>query len=231
MFGVFDSTAQCRVLFEKGKYVKYIGISLLALFVNFFAYSKDTANSDGALKIPYKLIAEEGDSDIRVNDDIVTILATKGTDLYTNADGSNSNDNAPRIFFEPKSDFTFSAKVSANFTSPYDGGALFLYADKDNWGKLLFERFKNGDNGIASTVTRSTGDDAYHYSIDDNKVHLKIIRKNNTFTFLYSREGKQWSYLRSFSMDSVKAIKVGFIAQSPISQTHQVIFSNVEFKE
>tara|TARA_B100000809_G_scaffold46392_1_gene40799 strand:- start:1629 stop:1754 length:126 start_codon:yes stop_codon:yes gene_type:complete len=38
--------------------------------------------------------------------------------------------------------------VTEDLTTAYDGSALFIYADTDYWGKLLFERFKSGDNGI-----------------------------------------------------------------------------------
>mgnify|MGYP005992779119 CR=1 FL=1 len=201
------------------------------LFFSFFANSEEVNKNDGSLNIPYSLVTESYESDIIIDEANITILAKKGTDLYTNADGSNSNDNAPRVFFEPKSDFTLSAKVTADFTNAYDGGALFLYADTDNWGKLLFERFKSGDNGIASTVTRVTGDDAYHYLIENNYIYLKIVRENKQFSFHYSENGEKWSYLRSFSLASPKAIKVGFIAQSPIIKTHKVVYSNIIFKE
>jgi len=206
-------------------------IMICFLFLSLFANSDEVNKNDESLDIPYNLTTKSYESDIIIDEDKITILAKKGTDLYTNADGSSSNDNAPRIFFEPKSDFTLSAKVTANFTTAYDGGALFLYADTDNWGKLLFERFKSGDNGIASTVTRLTGDDAYHYLIEDNYIYLKIVRKNNKFSFHFSENGETWSYLRSFSLASSKAIKVGFIAQSPISKTHKVVYSNIIFKE
>jgi len=201
------------------------------LFLSLFANSEEISKNDGSLNIPYSLVTESYESDIIIDEANITILAKKGTDLYTNADGSNSNDNAPRVFFEPKSDFTLSAKVTADFTTAYDGGALFLYADTDNWGKLLFERFKSGDNGIASTITRLTGDDAYHYLVKNNYIYLKIVRKKNKFTFLYSESGEEWSYLRSFSLTTPKAIKVGFMAQSPISNTHKVVYSDILFKE
>ena len=200
-------------------------------FLSFVANAEEVIKNYGNLGIPYGLITESHESNIIINENKITILANKGTDLYTNSDGSNSTDNAPRLFFEPKSDFTFSAKVTANFTTAYDGGALYFYADTDNWGKLLFERFKSGNNGIASTVTRSTGDDAYHNLVENNEIHLRIARKNNKFTFFYSEDGDHWSYLRSFSLVSPKAIKVGFIAQSPISQKHKVVYSNILFEE
>jgi len=206
-------------------------ITSALFFLSLVANSKEIVKNYKDLGIPYQLVVESYESDIIVSEDKITILANKGTDLYTNSDGSSSTDNAPRVFFEPKSDFTFSAKVTADFTTSYDGGALFIYADTDKWGKLLFERFKTGDNGIASTVTHLTGDDAYHYLIENNEIYLKIVRKNNAFTFLYSKDGELWSYLRSFSLVSPKAVKVGFIAQSPISQIHKVVYSNIVFKE
>ncbi len=207
-------------------------VSVIGVFLfGFDADSKETIEGLRTLGIPYSLSAEHHKSDVVIDDDKITILANKGTDLYTNADGSSSNDTAPRVLFEPMSDFSLSAKVTANFNTAYDGGALFLYADAENWGKLLFERFKSGNNGIASTVTRLTGDDAYHYSIENNAVYLKIERKTNTVTFLYSKDGKQWSYLRSFNLASQANIKVGFIAQSPLSETHEVVYSNIVFEE
>ena len=80
-----------------------------------------------------------------------------------------------RIYFKTGADFIFSAKVNANFTKAYDGGAIFIYDDSKNWGKLLFERFKSGKNGIASTVTRSKGDDAYHITHDNNEMTMGSI--------------------------------------------------------
>ncbi|HCM47897.1 MAG TPA: hypothetical protein DIS98_10485 [Colwellia sp.] len=67
-------------------------------------------------------------------------------------------------------------------------------------------------------MTPLTGEDAYHYLVEKNYLYLKIVRKNNKFTFLYSEGGEQWSYLRSFSLTSTKAIKGRLIAQSPISK-------------
>jgi len=200
-------------------------------FVSLATNSEEFVEKGLTVGIPYNLISDVNKSNVYISDDNITVVAVKGSDLYTNSDGSTSTDNAPRLYFEPKSDFTFSAKVRANFTTAYDGGALFVYADKGNWGKLLFERFKSGNNGIASTVTKITGDDAYHNLITDNEIHLKIMRKKDTFTFFYSEDGKDWIYRRSFSFKSPKKIKVGFLAQSPISETHKVVYSDIQFKE
>ena len=193
--------------------------------------SEEVIKTPETLVIPYQWIIEAQESTITIGQDNITIIATKGTDLYTNSDGSISTDNAPRLYFEPKSDFIFSAKITANFTTAYDGGALYVYGDSDNWAKFLFERFKSGYNGIASTVTKNTGDDSYHNIVTNNQIYLKIARKNNTFTFFYSEDGENWLYRRSFSLPSTTPIKVGYIAQSPISKYHKVVYSNIQFTE
>ena len=198
---------------------------------SFIANADQTIENHDGLGIPYELISLANESTISFSEDKITILAKKGTDLYTNADGSSSADNAPRVFFQPKSDFTLSAKVTADFTKAYDGGALFVYADTDNWAKFLFERFKSGDNGIASTVTKTTGDDTYHNLVSDNEIYLRITRKDNSMTLFYSDDGQDWLYRRSFSLKSTKPIKVGFLAQSPISTSHKVVYSDIHFNQ
>ncbi len=201
-----------------------------AVIISFVA-AAEVFEMNESVGIPYELISEEHESNITIGDGEITIIAKKGTDLYTNADASNTTDNAPRLFFEPKSDFILSAKVTASFTTAYDGGAIFVYGGKERWGKLLFERFKSGDNGIASTVTEKTGDDAYHNIVMNNEIYLKIERKNDTFTFSYSEDAEHWLYRRSFNLIPPKQIKVGFIAQSPISEVHKVVYSNIRFEE
>jgi len=203
------------------------GLFCLSLFAN----GEQIAENPQALAIPYDLITESHQSNIIISDDIITIMAEKGTDLYTNSSGSSAIDNAPRIYFTPKADFSLSAKLNANFTSAYDGGALYVYSDSNNWAKLLFERFKSGENGIASTITKNFGDDAYHNLISNNEIYFKIVKKENTFTFYYSTNGEVWLYRRSFNLSSQASIKVGFIAQSPLSKTHQVEYSNIVFNE
>jgi regulation of enolase protein 1 (concanavalin A-like superfamily) len=81
--------------------------------------------------------------------------------------------NTPRLLFVSEGDFIFSAKVSAKFgETPYDGGALIVYADSKNGGKLLFEHFKSRKIGMAATVSKGSGGDAYHGTRDNNHQFL-----------------------------------------------------------
>ncbi|NQY63536.1 MAG: hypothetical protein HRT38_07330 [Alteromonadaceae bacterium] len=54
---------------------------------------------------------------------------------------------------------------------------MIVYANGQQWGKLLFERFKSGKNGIATTVSTMKGDDAYHGTRETSSQYLKIARQ------------------------------------------------------
>ena len=83
--------------------------------------------------MPYTISVNEQGRNISVKSNAITIIAKKGTDLFTNITGDKSADNSPRVLFEPKGDFIISAKVSTKFNAAYDGGALMVYAYGQQW--------------------------------------------------------------------------------------------------
>ncbi|MFT7558812.1 MAG: regulation of enolase protein 1 (concanavalin A-like superfamily) [Flavobacteriales bacterium] len=187
--------------------------------------------------IPYDQITYKAKSDIRIDSGDLWIDAIKGTDLWTSADGKDNNHELPRLLFEPKGDFIFSAKVTPDFNSAYDGGALILFGDGLHWAKLLFEQFKSGDTGVASTVSRGFGDDVYHGVVTAKSHYLKIVRRDKLIVFYRSDDGKSWHMLRNFGFGPGTGsgfegpISIGFSAQSPISEHHDVHFSDIRFEE
>ena len=56
-------------------------------FFSFVANSEEVVKSSENLDIPYNLTTEGYESDIIIGGNKITILAKKGTDLYTNVDG------------------------------------------------------------------------------------------------------------------------------------------------
>lgn len=164
-----------------------------------------------------------------INKDSLAITAIKGTDLYSSPDGKYAVDNIPSIRFQPQGDFTLSAKVAVKFTSAYDGAGLIVYSNKDTWAKVLFERFKSGKNGVASTVNKSSADDAYHLRTELTAMHIRLDYKSGTYSVYYSKNGKDWHYMRAFSLGERQDVHVGFFAQSPLSTEVEAIFTNIEF--
>lgn len=181
--------------------------------------------------IPYSLNTWDLESDHSIQDTKISITAVKGTDLYISPDGNTTIVNAPKIYFETSSDFSFSAKVFGDFLSSYDGGALFVYQDSTHWAKLLFEQFDSGKNGIGTLVTKTVSDDAHHDVFDQNSVYLRIIKSGTVFSFSWSENNLEWQSVRNFSLPYSDSFKVGFLSQSPIGQQLSVEFSDIKFSE
>jgi regulation of enolase protein 1 (concanavalin A-like superfamily) len=142
----------------------------------------------------------------------------------SNPDGKTSVNKVPNVTVSVESDFELQAHVSANFGDAYDGAGLLLMVDDNNWAKLMFERFKSGINGVASTVNSNGGDDAYHLRTDTDDLYLKAVNKGDVFTFYYSFNGEDWLYTRSFTLNKNDTLKVGIFAQSPLTGNMSAIF-------
>ena len=188
--------------------------ALLAAHAN----GSEVTLKDGKLAIdslPFTLEAQPELGAASVRNKALVLNAKKGTDLYANTDGTELTDRTPRVLFQPTGDFILSAKVTAAFKQPFDGGALIVYRDQANWAKLLFEIGKTGTAGISSTVAKGAGDDAHHGAREGSEVYLKVLRRKDMFVFYTSPDGKNWSMVRSFGMPAGAGIRVGFSAQSP----------------
>jgi len=179
--------------------------------------------------IPYEFQLDERTGEIELGSNQILINAPKGTDIFTDATGKVHADNAPRLLFEPTGDFDLSGHIKINLDAPYDGAGFSIYGDKNHWAKLIFERFKDGRIGVASTVVNHTGDDAYHGFFEPTEIYLKLIRRGHAYGLSTSPDGEVWSYKRSFSLDLKAPVKVGFLAQSPIGENSSAIFSKITF--
>ncbi|HEX8613971.1 MAG TPA: DUF1349 domain-containing protein [Telluria sp.] len=204
--------------------------ALLALQVNASA-ATPTAVKPVIATLPFALDMQLDLGAAQVDAGTLALVAKKGTDLFVNPDGTEIADKTPRVLFQPTGDFSLSAKVAAAFHQPYDGGALIVYGDKVNWGKLLFEMAKTGKAGISTTVARGTGDDAHHGVREGSEIYLKVMRKKNTFVFFTSPDGANWSMVRGFSLPGAATVKVGFSSQSPMGDEFRARFSDIKFSQ
>ncbi len=205
-------------------------VPLLLLISSFIVFSQEKQINHNINSIPYDIKIDEQGGNIIVSPEKIIMIANKGTDLFTNTTGEKSADKSPRVVFEPSGDFIFSAKISGDFTSAYSGGALMVYVNGQHWAKLLFERFKSGHNGIASTVTNTKGDDAYHGTRQAKSYYLKVARHDTSYVFYTSSNGQEWNFERHFSLNNNTQVQIGFMAQSPLAKTQQVSFSDIQFK-
>lgn len=194
----------------------------------------DTNTARGASVVidtlPFVLHAQLDRGSAQMDGSTLVLQARHGTDLYTNTDGTQASNTSPRVMFTPVGDFIFSAKVTAAFSQPFDGGALIVVGDDKNWAKLLFERGKAGPPGISSTVVKGVGDDAHHGAREGNSVHLKIARRQQMYVFYASEDGVKWSMIRTFGLPVSGPVQVGLSSQSPRGDTFTARFSDIKFR-
>lgn len=126
-----------------------------------------------------------------------------------------------------QSDFAFEEIVK--FATKWDAGALMLMGDDHHWAKLSFEYSPDGKPTLVSVVTRGLSDDCNSTRLPGDSVYLRIAKSATTYVFYFSRDGKNWQILRTFSLDTELPVRTGFESQSPAGTGAVAKFSAITF--
>ncbi len=168
--------------------------------------------------------------DWSVKDGVLTIKAGEKTDWYIAPTGTEQVATSPLLLFPAAKDFWFSAKVTVDFKSLFDAGALVLYADEKNWVKFAFESPNGKTGSIISVVTRGLSDDNTGTSIEGDSVYLKVSKTGQAIFLFFSTDGKKWNVTRAFNLGPEQSLQFGFSAQSPRGSGTTVTFSDIRYK-
>ena len=179
--------------------------------------------------IPYSYTLLENPKEFKVlSDNAIVMTAGKETDLHNPANGSYYRHNAPKFLFTPDANFVFSARVKPSFENQYDGGAILLYSDSENWAKVLLQYIDHKPVLGISVVKDQITDDAY-FIPHGKDVFLRVTKAGKVFNFLTSPDGKDWTVIREFVYHKPELLKIGFYAQSPVGNSCQVEFSDITY--
>ena len=162
--------------------------------------------------------------------DSSTLTGSAGprTDLFVDPGTGEATLNAPRLLAPaPDGDFQLSARVSVEFASTYDAGALLLWADDRTWTKLAYEYSPQGRGMVVSVVTRGHSDDANGYTVDGS-VWLRIARVGDAYACHASVDGTRWDFVRHFTLGTTAAA-IGFEVQSPLGEACRATFTDITF--
>lgn len=204
------------------------------LFISSFCAISVNAAEGKNLKIdviPYLLETGSQAGEAKVTNNTLSLTAPKGSDLFVGTDATSLVNTAPRVLFQPKGDFIFSAKVNADFNGLYDGGALLVYSDPEHWAKFLFEMERPDEFTVTSTVARPDSDNSAHSVEKTKSVYLKIAHAKDMFVFYTSQDGVKWNYVRHFGLKTATPIKIGFSSQSPVGDKFTATFSDIKYRE
>jgi regulation of enolase protein 1 (concanavalin A-like superfamily) len=160
---------------------------------------------------------------------ILTISSDAKTDWFVDPFDGTVAKTASILLFSPGSDYVFSARISVQFATKWDAGALMVWGDDRHWAKLSFEFSPDQKPTLVTVVTRGLSDDCNSMSVSGDSVYLRIAKSANTYVFYFSTDGQAWQILRTFGLDTQLPMRVGFEAQSPAGAGAIAKFSAISY--
>jgi uncharacterized protein len=184
--------------------------------------------------VPFSLSPTAGEW--TVDDTGVSVTALPRSDIFVDPTGG-AVPNAETLMnatalrgVPPTGDFRLSSRVTVEFGSTFDAGALLVWVDETHWAKLCFEYSPAGDPMVVSVVCRGVSDDANSFTVDGRSVWLRVSRVDQAVAFHASVDGRRWEMVRYFALDgATDSASVGFEAQSPTGNGCAVRSDEIDF--
>lgn len=196
------------------------------------AQAQDLGRADAHIALPgiaFTTALNQAERSATVKDGKLILKSAAKRDNFRDPDGKLSSNTAPMLLAEVdnKKPFTFTAKLTPEFRSTYDAGALYVWSRDDLWFKFAMERDERGHTRIVTVRTNATSDDNNHDVVTAKSVYLKISSDTKTIAFYYSLDNKQWQLVRLFKNDYPSALSLGVSSQSPTGDGNSTTFENV----
>lgn len=160
----------------------------------------------------------------------LTIKAGRKTDWFAWPGGGSRQDAAPRLLFKAADNFMISTKVTTLAHSTYDAGCLALYGTPTNWAKFCLEALDDGRLAIISVVTRELSDDVTSFPVEGRSAYLKLAKVDRVIMLYASTDGRNWTIVRKFNLESSSGFLAGFSAQSPNGEGATAIFEEFRYR-
>lgn len=156
----------------------------------------------------------------QLKDGVLQITAPEGSDYFNNPEDQAITGTAPFFYRQVKGDFVAEAHLQPDFSDQWNAMALMVYIDSTNWIKFAFENSDATGPGIVSVVTRDVSDDANGVILNtDRSIWLKLIRKGDLYSMLWSRDGGTYRMARLSAMNKMDAVRFGIEAQCPVGES------------
>jgi regulation of enolase protein 1 (concanavalin A-like superfamily) len=165
------------------------------------------------------------------SDGIFTIRAGGKTDFFIDYRTDVNISNAPFYYDYVDYDFEIKVCVRPEFANTYDAGAILIYDDDKHWIKAAFENTDLGYHSVVAVVTNEVSDDSNGEFINQEKVYIRVLRKDDYFCIHHSTDGNNWKMVRYFRQKFSKKLKIGVIAQSPVGNGCDVEYCDLKISK
>ena len=204
------------------------GIIALAVFAG-ADEGKAQASIPKLSGLPSNLVWQNKPADWNAKNDSLAVSAGKKTDWFVWPGGGYTADNSPRLMFKAADDFMFSTRVDVRSHTTYDAGCVALYGGASLWAKLCLEAQSDGRLHVISVVTHERSDDTTSFPARRTSIYLKAAKADNVIFFYASQDGKAWTIVRKFSLESTDGLWAGFSAQSPDGEGTSATFTDFHY--
>ena len=179
--------------------------------------------------LPSTLVWQNKPADWNVKNDSLVVSAGKKTDWFVWPGGGYTADNSPRLMFKAADDFMFSTKVDVRSHTTYDAGCIALYGGASLWAKLCLEAQSDGHLNVISVVTHERPDDATSFPARGASIYLKVAKAEGAIFFYASEDGRAWTIVRKFNLESNDGLWAGFSTQAPDGEGASASFTDFRY--
>ncbi|HCW47883.1 MAG: DUF1349 domain-containing protein [Mixta calida] len=128
---------------------------------------------------------------------------------------------------EAEGDFTFQARIRADFHTLYDQAGIMLLADEQQWLKAGIE-YNDGHPAIGSVLTQGSSDWATGpFNGDARDFWMRLTRRGDALRLQYSVDGEVWPLLRLCRFVTTERCQVGVMCCTPERAGLAVTFSEM----
>ncbi len=172
----------------------------------------------------------------KISDFDVSIVTTKGTDLWQRTYYHFRNDNAPLFQTETEEKY-FSFTVKTNFSGSkkrFDQCGIVMYLDSENWLKASVEYENDIFGHLGSVVTNDGYSDwaTAEISADIKDMWYRLSRREDDFLIECSYDGNKFRQMRVCHMKkATDKVKFGIYACSPENSSFEALFTDFSFGE
>ena len=122
-----------------------------------------------------------------ITDTSVKITTEPNTDYWQRSYYGFRNDNAPTLLLKSDLNFSFTTKVSFNYSGRFDQCGMIIYVDSDNWFKASIEFEDKNFSRLGSVVTNNGYSDWATTDISTKtEVWYRLSRRGPDFLIEFS---------------------------------------------